>query len=213
MQYQRVVHALFLLSVIFVLSLTKVSGQGYYDYYEREMRLGLVFNPSVNWLRYENAYTAPVKMGFSYGLQADLGFARNYFLSTGLLINSINTRVETTDAAYPSRDVFLRYAEVPLAIKLKTNPTERGRLYGQFGFTLGVKVSGREQLDGAERRQEIDGDDLFRLGLQIGTGYEWNLGSNLGLLTGISFNNGFTRAVHHAAPYTSFVALNFGLLF
>ncbi|HMR20390.1 MAG TPA: porin family protein [Sphingobacterium sp.] len=187
---------------------------------EKNFRLGLSINPNIGWLRYDNDYDASTKVGFSYGLLADLGFAKNYYFSTGLLINAINSKVdpaflpaESNDPAIPKyKDVSLKYAEVPLTVKLKSEENDLGRFYGQFGFTAGLKVSGKEKLEGGNK-SSIDGDDLFRLGLKLGGGAEWRLSDNLSLLTGLSFNNGFTRAIKEGKPKTSYVALNIGVFF
>ncbi|MCL8000783.1 hypothetical protein M8994_21575, partial [Brucella sp. 21LCYQ03] len=84
-----------------------------------------------------------------------------------------------------------------------------------FGVTAGVRVSARERRELPDADfQSLSGTDLVRLGLQIGTGVEWNLGGNLGLLTGASYNNGFTRAIRNGGePKISYVALQIGLLF
>ncbi|GGH05975.1 PorT family protein [Sphingobacterium alkalisoli] len=198
---------------------TAVKGQAYYE--KAHSRLALTFNPNIGWLTYDNEFKGKAKAGYSYGLVADLGFARNYYFSTGLLINAINSRVEAhnpVDAGDPllfySRDIYLKYAEVPLAIKLKSEENHLGRFYGLFGFTAGVKVSGKEQLHRQTTKTSIDGDDVFRLGLQVGGGAEWRLSNNLALLTGVAYNNGFTRAINDLGkPKTSYVSLNVGLFF
>lgn len=205
---------------IALFSAQQADAQSYYHGREKNMRLGLVINPNIGWLRYDNNQEASSKLGFSYGLLADLGFARNYYFSTGLLINSINSSVEPAfssidknDPAIPKyRDMALKYVEVPLTIKLKSTENEMGRFYGQFGFTAGLKVSAKQKLEKQEK-DSMHGADLFRLGLQIGGGAEWKLGNDMAVLTGLTFNNGFTRAVKDGAPRTSFVALNLGLLF
>src|SRR5690554_6522671 len=117
---------LFLLIVICQMPTAKAQ-QEYVTYYEPDIRLGLVINPSMNWLSYDNDYNVEQKIGFSYGLIADFGFATNYYFSTGLLINAINSRVETgippadpgQPDAYTNRNIHLRYAELPLTLKLK----------------------------------------------------------------------------------------------
>ncbi|MBE8722267.1 porin family protein [Sphingobacterium pedocola] len=198
------------------------------DYYrnrssngDKNIRLALTFNPNIGWLKYDNDFKANAKPGYSYGLVADFGFTRNYYFSTGLLINAINSDVDAHNAVdaddpllYYSRNIHLKYAEVPLTIKLKSEENHLGRFYGQFGFTAGVKVSGREQLHNQTTKTSIDGDDIFRLGLQIGGGAEWRLSNSLALLTGIAYNNGFTRAINDIGkPKTSYVSLNVGLFF
>lgn len=212
-----------LLSLLFIsiLSSPALKAQEYHTYYEPDIRLGLSINPSMNWLSYDNDYNVARKTGFSYGLVADFGFATNYYFSTGLLINAINSRVETGISTpsenqpdvYTNRDISLRYAELPLGLKLKSTLNNTGQFYGLFGFTAGVRVSARELLDSETRRRDIEGADLFRLGLQIGGGYEWQLFNNLSMITGLSYNNGFTRAIQHESPRSSFVALNIGIIF
>lgn len=185
---------------------------------EKNFRLGLSINPNIGWFRYnDDDIDGSGKLGFSYGLIADLGFANNYYFSTGLLINSIAAK-----ATYPMEGGSsiaydlqrLQYVDIPLTIKLKSVENETGRYYGQFGFTAGFKVSGKQRLEGQTKKTSIDKDDLFRLGLQIGGGKEWKISDNLDLMTGLSFNNGFTRAINNSGkPKTSYVALNLALFF
>ncbi|MGN0002582.1 MAG: porin family protein [Sphingobacterium composti] len=207
-----------LVTLVALLFSTQVNAQDYYTRSqntseEKNFRLGLSINPNIGWLRYDDDYKASAKAGFSYGLVADLGFADNYYFSTGLLINSIASKVDFPAGATDREKIRLQYVEIPLTIKLKSVENETGRFYGQFGFTTGFKVSGKEKLVGADKKQSIDGDDLFRLGLQIGGGKEWKLSDNLGLMTGLTFNNGFTRAIKEGKPKTSYLALNVGLFF
>src|SRR5690606_35109912 len=137
-----------------------VSAQDYYTNQnsssldEKNFRLGLSINPNIGWYRYnDDDYKSGSKMGFSYGLIADLGFAKNYYFSTGLLINQIASKMtysgDETGGEFENRDLMrLQYVDVPLTVKLKSNENELGRLYGQFGCTAGFKVSGKEQLTG-----------------------------------------------------------------
>jgi hypothetical protein len=207
-----------LVTLVALFFTTQVHAQDYYtrtqsSSEEKNFRLGLSINPNLGWLRYDDDYAASAKAGFSYGLVADLGFADNYYFSTGLLINSISSKVDFPGTGVDRDKIRLQYVEIPLTIKLKSVENETGRFYGQFGFTTGFKVSGKERLAGADKNQSISGDDLFRLGLQIGGGKEWKLSDNLGFMTGLTFNNGFTRAIKEGKPKTSYVALNLGLFF
>ncbi|TYP98452.1 outer membrane protein with beta-barrel domain [Sphingobacterium allocomposti] len=203
---------------VFLFGLSVLPANAQYYYGDKNMSLGLTFNPNIGWLSYEDrdTYHPSAKIGYSYGLLADLGFARNYFFSTGLFINTLYSGAY---GAYPGDDILmekvyrLQYAEVPLTIKLKTNQGYRGRFYGQFGLTAGVKVSGKERYEGNPNYTPIAGDDVFRLGLQIGTGAEWRLAGNLSAQTGITYNNGFTRTMSAGSPRLSYLSFNIGLLF
>ena len=189
--------------------------QSYYGYPQRDLSMGLTINPNIGWMRYDDdRYSSEAKVGYSYGLLADIGFAPNYYFSTGFMINTLESSLNSgSHSEIAARDYRLQYAEVPIAIKLKTNENQYGRFYGQFGFTAGVKVSGKEKYEDANSYSKIDGDAIVRLGLQIGAGAEWRISNSLHFLTGISYNNGFTEALKEGSPKLSYLGLQFGLLF
>lgn len=205
----------FTLLAVFILSINNSQAQ----YYQRDKNLsmGITISPNIGWLSYEDSdsYQASNQVAASYGLLADIGFARNYYFSTGLFINTLKSHVEAgaMNKDFMPRAYRLQYAEVPLSIKLKSNDNGQNRFYGQFGFTAGVKVSGKEKLDNASTYTAISGDKIFRLGLIIGTGMEWRIANGLSAITGIAYNNGFTKTLRQGSPSLSHVSFNLGLLF
>jgi len=206
-----------LFMVILGLSQSLVYAQDYYRNYGRKnISLGLTVSPNMAWLRYENedSYDASSKTGFNYGLLADLGFSENYYFSTGLVINTLNTEVNIKNGNNTGLRTFkLQYAEVPLALKLKSDELHRKQFYGQFGFTAALKISDKEEMKYSGNKGSIKSPDLFRLGLLLGAGVEWKLDRNLSFMTGLSFNNGFTRAIKEGSPKSSYIGLNLGLFF
>lgn len=203
----------YLLISLFVLCSSGAFAQGYGD---RNISLGLTVNPNMGLFRFDedSNVDGKSKAGFSYGLIADIGFARNYYFSTGLQINTIKGRLEyPQNSSFPNKDVRLQYAEIPLTLKMKTSDINSRRFYGQFGFTTGIKVSSKESLDGTDKFTGVDGSSLLRLGLLIGGGLEWRFDNNLSIITGLSYNNGFTKAFNEGKPKASYLGLNLGLLF
>ncbi len=189
--------------------------QDYYSstYQYKPVSLGITFAPNLAWMRHGEAtgYQNTPKFGFAYGLLADFAFTENYYFATGLLINTLNSEVEYTDLTQSYR---LQYAEIPLSLKLKSTMRYFRSYYGQFGFTGGVKLNAKEKLPGSSTRTSMGDDaDFFRLALLIGGGVEWQLDHNMVMVTGLSFNNGFTRAVKEGEPRNSYVAFNFGIFF
>lgn len=193
--------------------------QDYYgsSYHYKRVSMGITLSPNVSWLRYgdNDSYDGRSGLGFAYGLLTDFAVADNYYFSTGLVINSLSTEaahfnpeIGTTKAQHR-----LQFVEIPLAAKLKSVQRYNRSYYGKFGFTVGARVSGKERLNDASKRTKIDGADIFRLGLQIGGGVEWQLDHNLNLMTGLTFNNGFTRAKKAGGPKNSYVSLDFGIFF
>lgn len=210
-------------SIILLALLSIKSTYAQYGYYDKNMSFGLVFNPNMSFLSYGDAehFEGKSKVGYAYGLVADFGFDRNYYFSTGLTINTLMSERSTNLSAIESNDPALalsrtyriQYAEIPLSIKLKTNEGNLGKFYGQFGLTTGIKVSGKEKVDKSGKYSGLSGDDIFRLGLLIGAGGEWRLTNSLSAITGIAYNNGFTRTMKQGSPKLSYLSLQVGLLF
>lgn len=199
-----------------------VAAQDYYSsaYQYKPVSLGITFAPNLSWLRYgdNNDYSNDLRFGFSYGLLADFAFSENYYFSSGLLINTLNAKssylqqgTSTPPLTYHYR---IQYAEIPLSVKLKSTQRYFRSYYGQFGFSTGLRVSAKQQDDVTDGRTSMGSDANFlRLALQIGGGVEWQLDHNLVMMTGLSFNNGFTRAIKAGEPRSSYVAFNFGIFF
>jgi len=220
---------LFFTVLFFLFVFTQPSlGQDYYSstYQYKPMSFGITFAPNMGWMRYgdtEDHQSSP-KFGYAYGLLADFAFTENYYFSTGLLINTLNHKSSYPDPAANaapgaaplriSNEYRLQYAEIPISLKLKSTMRYFRSYYGQFGFTGGIKLNGKDQVAGTSSRVSMGNDaDFFRLALLIGGGVEWQLDHNLVMVTGLSFNNGFTRAVKQGEPRNSYVAFNFGIFF
>jgi len=217
-----------LLTLLFIVT-SRLRAQDYYEskYENKPISLGIVFSPNVSWLRYGDVdvEASKAKIGYSYGLLADFAFAENYYFSTGLLINETRAASRTylpgtNDInTIQFNDFKFQYAEIPFGVKLKSTQRYYRSYYGQFGFTAGIKLSSNREIASGgvvskEDYREVDADaDLFRLGLQIGGGVEWLLDHNLRLLTGLSFNNGFTSVVKDGSPKSTYIAFNLGILF
>ncbi|GGC17431.1 hypothetical protein GCM10011386_06610 [Parapedobacter defluvii] len=214
----------FALLLSFISFQQKGLAQDYYSstYQYKPLSFGITFAPNMGWMRYGDTedHASSPKFGFAYGLLADFAFTENYYFSTGLLVNTLNN-----DAAYPdpvssvpgtsiSNEYRLQYAEIPISLKLKSTMRYFRSYYGQFGFTGGIKLNAKEKVGGTSSRTSMGNNaDFFRLALQIGGGVEWQLDHNLVMMTGLSFNNGFTRVVKQGEPRNSYVAFNFGIFF
>jgi len=206
--------------IVFLLisSVHIVRAQDYYEstYQYKPVSLGITVSPSLSWLRYgdDDGYESTSKFGFAYGLAADFGISENYYFATGLWINTLNSEVNGgSGATGDTRKYRLQYAEIPLSVKLKSTQRYFRSYYGQFGFTTSFKLSGRESVDGGRSASMGSGANFLRLGLLIGGGVEWQLDHNLTLATGLSFNNGFTRAVKRGEPKNSYLGLTLGIFF
>ncbi|MFC6103010.1 outer membrane beta-barrel protein [Olivibacter domesticus] len=196
-------------------------------YDNKRVSMGIAISPNLSWLRYGDfdVKSSSAKVGYNYGLIADFAFSENYYFSSGLFIDNLRSQSQTYHSQADgstntlTNNYRLQYAEIPFGIKLKSTQRYYRSYYGQFGFTMGVKLSAKQEILNENRvvvqeSNNMKGDaNLLRLGLQIGGGVEWLLDHNLRLMTGLSFNNGFTRVIKHGSANNSYVAFNFGILF
>ena len=186
-------------------------------------QLGFKVAPNLSWIKpnSDNLENDGTKLGFNFGLMGDFNFADNYAFSTGITVTSIGGKVVRPDIqefndnngnlavgyGKTTADIRLKYIEVPLTLKLKTNEIGYMKYYGQFGFGLGFnydasadeefKYTTTNNNTGATlSNDEVDYKDeinALRASLIVGLGAEYNLSGNTSLVFGVTFNNGFTN--------------------
>lgn len=205
-------------------------------------KIALHVDPNISWLKPDNNnITAGAnKLNFGFGVSIDRMFTENYAIGTGIQIFNaggelkyFNTDVaERTDGLgdYPSiseitRAYALKYLEVPLTLKLRTNEIGYITYWAQVGVGVGfnIKAKGDDQIDhkkintgsnevpvwedAAARVVDQTGDEailendissdinLFRTGLILGGGIEYNLSGDASVVAGVVFNNGFSNVL------------------
>ncbi len=194
------------------------------------LQLGFTASPNIAWFSVDEGNGIPendgVRTGFSYGVLADIGFARNYYFSTAFTLTTINGKttegIPSNSSTYYNDVYKIRYIEVPLTLKLKSNPVQSGRFYGQFGLGTGVKIGAKgtraEKVIGEQaadqRNPNISDVKTFRLSMIIGGGAEWNINDNFNIVTGLTYNNGFTKVISGSPNMkNSYLALTVGVFF
>lgn len=193
-----------------------LQAQDYYGstYDTRKVVMGITFSPNMNWLNYEdsNPVEKEAKFGYSYGLIADFRISQNYYFSTGFLINNLRA---ASDAETPGTlsNYSLQYLKLPITLKLKSTQRYYRSYYGQFGFSGGLKISGKQQAGDNAKENLSKEADALRLGLQIGGGVEWQLDHRLSMMTGLSYNSGFTSVLKSGEPTNAYVAFDFAIFF
>jgi hypothetical protein len=185
---------------------------------QKSFQLGLQLSPNISWINPDSdgLESEGSKVGFSYGLIGDFNISENYAFSTGITLLSSGGKI-----SYPDReevgvpaakvdgrttaDVRLKYIQIPLTLKLKTNEIGYMRYYGQFGFGAAFNYDsfadkefkysggGTDSENKADYGSEIN---LFRASLIVGLGAEYNLSGNTSLIFGLSFDNGFLNILN-----------------
>ncbi len=217
-----------LLFCLLLLPFLSSAQQGFYrpgSFYQGNIKLGFTLTPNIGWVRVTNSQGSPVAAdgagaGFSYGILGDFGFAPNYFFSTAFTVTSMNLK---TKESYVQTALFtssknqlidkLQYIEIPLTLKLKTNPNNLGIFYGQFGLGTGINISSKESVNGSGYSNS-SAANILRMSLIGGAGAEWALAPNLSLQTGLTLNHGLSNTL--SGPYdirSNYLALNLSLFF
>ena len=212
---------------------------------QKDFQLGLQFSPTIGWIKpdVEGVEYAGTKIGFTGGLVGDFNISDNYAFSTGIFITNTGGKLTNTytDTLFSTevkahQDIRLKYIEVPLTLKLKTNQIGYLTYFGKFGFNTGfnydasidhsydsnVEIPTNKKMDDVDFNEEIN---LIRLALVVGLGAEYNLSGSTSFIMGITFNNGFTNIFNdkkfsfknetgdEARAINNYFELNLGVLF
>jgi hypothetical protein len=166
------------------------------------------------------------RTSYSFGLVADfrLNDAGKYFFSTGVNYNNIGGKFKAegtydlagvTTTVKSEQDLKLRYIEVPLTLKLRTTTDKPLNFYGQIGVSAAFNIRARTDVTttstvggvsssaSLEDEDVIDDIALFKSGLVVGAGAEFELASGTTLFGGLTFNSAFTNALDSDAKNLS----------
>ena len=200
-------------------------------------RLGFKVSPNISWLASDNGNmtVGDKSLQFGYGLNFDIFFADHYAIGTGFNINNTGGKYsyfaeyigDDIDAAGAvitnmkqvgliSRDLRLKYLQIPLTFKMKTDEIGYITYWGQFGLGLNMnlKALSDDNIDylyyqnkntyaweksnregSAVSTNDIKNEiNIFSSNLIFAAGIEYNLSGNTSLLAGFTFQNGFTDA-------------------
>ena len=173
---------------------------------------GFKAGPNLGWMKPDTkgySYDG-LKAGFSWGFTADFFLMENYSIATGFDVVFLNGGLEmphmvsvdsvTTNKGTLVRKYKLKYIQVPLTLKMRTNELGKFRIFGQIGlgtnFLIGAKADDEftygTSLESEENLDVYDDMKFMRESLIIGGGVEYALGGSTSIMASILFNNGFT---------------------
>ncbi|MFN4123699.1 MAG: porin family protein [Flavobacteriales bacterium] len=204
---------------------------------DQKARFGFKISPALSWIRpdFGNA-AAPLvienagwRTGFSYGVHLEFLMLDNLYLQTGLDIQSHSAAIRASSLDLSSTNVYkMRYVEIPVLFKARTNEIGYFRYFGQFGFGFSgrtrVSVNETVRIMNQEVKTEISNANsrmnFFRVGMIFGLGAEYSLSGNTALVMGVTYNNGITNMLrrqdnttYDERGFANFLQLNLGILF
>lgn len=194
----------------------------------KQFRFGAYLAPSMAWMKSSsktddaknyNVANDGSKIGFNYGIMAEYYFQDNYALVTGLQMSmgggkmTISRANQTPEANTIQKGAFsynISMLEIPVAIKLRTDPIGNYRFFGQAGVTLGFNVAKKASyelsyydVDAKLVQISREKDKLgsraslspsiapINFQMNLGIGVEYPLTDKLAAYVGLFFNNGF----------------------
>jgi len=167
------------------------------------------------------------KMGFHFGLVGDINLSKNFAFSSGILLNNLSTSLKYQDSTtftgkwlFPGAQISykLKYIEVPIGIKFKTN--EIG--YLTYFLQAGINPNIRFSATGSASQQNITDENankdirLMYLAYSVGGGLLYSLGTsgNTDLMCAVIFTNGITDVTTDKANVIlNNLALRVGVIF
>jgi hypothetical protein len=191
----------------------------------QKFHFGLGVTPSMAWLHPGSDDIAGdgSKIGFNYGLITEFAFTDNYSFATGITLETKGGKLKSKEALADSLNFHgeykLQYVEVPLTLKMKTNPIGSIHYFGQFGvspgFLIGAKGTFKYGSTVVVDDADIKGDvNNLNISLVIGLGIEYVLSGNTNLLAGIVYRNGFSDVIDgDSKANANSLGLNIGVLF
>ena len=194
----------------------------------RKYMFGLKTGVNLSWYKPDSKdlNNGGLKPGFSYGIMGDYNFQPNYAIAMEFLVSTVNGKVNFKDPLTFNDSVkatkveyaySVRYIQLPISFKFRTNQIGYIKYFAQFGLAPGIRVSAKANLTGSglpwpeddrtalKVNSDLDesfepleyNDDVHQINLPliIGLGIEYNLSGNTDLYASLRFENGFTHVV------------------
>lgn len=201
---------------------------------QKHIRLSFSGSPSINWMGTNNrdADTKNIIVGYDFGVNGDLYFSADerYSLFTGLLISNIggeigyheNSGFQFAGLTLPAESKIkyrLRYVEIPMSIKLKTDQFRRTSYWGLFGLSGMISIGSKGfSTDGTLKKASINDEiNPFNLAMNVGAGFDFDLGSSNSVSAGLIFQNGLvdvtTNNAFNDKTIINSLKLKVGLIF
>jgi hypothetical protein len=173
---------------------------------------GFKIAPNTSWMKPDtkNYESDGVKTGFSWGFMVEFHLMENYKINSGLniitnggILKYPETRIEIVGKLI--RKYNLKYFQIPLTLKMKTNSFGKKSFYGIFGFGTNFLLSAKanetfipknNSAPTTDDNIDIKGEmKSMRMSLILGVGMEYELGGAAKLVTGINFDNGILNVL------------------
>lgn len=191
----------FTLTLVFVVALFVTANAQF-----KPFNFGFKVAPHIGWMKpdVDKYNNDGLKLGFGWGFIGEFNFSENYSVSTGfnMLFNGGKLKFPGklgADTGTFVRSYNLKYIELPIMLKMRTNDINGLKYFGQIGlgtaFSTGAKAKDSftyGNTTSTSEKYKYEKTAFLRESLLLGAGVEYTLEAGTVLGGGLSFNNGFT---------------------
>jgi hypothetical protein len=169
---------------------------------------GLKAAPQISWMKPDvDTYESDgAKIGFAWGFIAERNFTENHSIASGfnMLFNGGKLKFPATEdgaSGTMSRNYFLKYIEIPLTLKMRTNDISGMRYFGRIGLGTAFKIGAKSTDEFTNEsgtvttgtKSNFDNVAFARESLIVGLGLEYAIKEGPKMGAELTFNNGFTN--------------------
>jgi hypothetical protein len=193
------------ITLILLLSLVTYAANAQFPPYY----FGLKAAPQLSWMKpnVDSYESDGVKTGFAWGFIAEFNFTENHSIATGfnMLFNGGKLKFPATlgdgETGMMTREYFLKYIEIPLTLKMRTNDMNGMRYFGRIGLGTAFKIGSKKEdvytnTNGETteiKKANYDDVAFARESLIVGLGAEYEIKEGPKMGVELTFNNGFTN--------------------
>ena len=199
--------------------------------------LGLRIGTDLSWVKpnVEEYSSEGVRMGFTWGFISEFYVMENYAISTGFNMNFIGGKLEypyqmDADTGTLHRVYHMKYLQIPLCLKMKTELNEKLTMFGKIGlgtaFCIGARADDDFDYTGgtesASKKNINDDVALMRESLIVGGGVELKIKGSTAIIVELTYDNCFNNILTGNNPLPgvgdpkavlNFVELGAGIVF
>jgi hypothetical protein len=180
------------------------------------IRIGLALGPTFSSLNVlDNTYSNEgARLSFAYGLLLDYGFADRYAISTGIMGVPGGGDYKEVDST--TINLRMRYLQIPLYLKLRTNNFGKFTPFGQVGIAASYALSRRYDQESAnvENADAASFSKPINFSVGGGAGVEYALGANTSAFVLLDYQHGFLNVIDNADKISnSNFAIKLGIYF
>ena len=180
----------------------------------RPFRIGVYGDLGVSWMdpKSERYTKNGSRLVAGWGLVFDLNFTENYTFSSGFSLGGYGGSLEykhmLTDSTVGimDRKYKIKYIDIPLNLKLKTNQIGYFTYFFQIGLNNSFRLSATsddvfttvQSSGGSYARKDVDivgSTSLYRLSFNVGAGAEYQISKSFSAFAIIGFNNGLLNSL------------------